>query len=106
MQAQGVLIAGTLVGSHLPACTSALGACLRSGAMTDVVKARRFLCGGKTWTVVRRARAQSRQTGLCFRQDGETRFLVFTLGALPSDRELQLMSEEVLCALLRRAVVQ
>ena len=74
--------------------------------MTDVVKSRDFLCDGKTWTVVRRARAQSRRTGLCFRQHSETRFLVFTLGALPSDRELQSMSEEVLCVLLRRAVVQ
>jgi len=49
--------------------------------------------------------ARSRQTGLCFSRDGETRFLVFTRGALPSDRELQAMSEEVLCVLLLRAMV-
>jgi hypothetical protein len=74
--------------------------------MTEEARSHDFLCDGKTWTVVLQATAQTRQTGLCFRQDGETRFLVFTRGALPNDRELQSMSEEVLCALLRRAVAR
>ena len=74
--------------------------------MVDPPKSRDFLCDEKTWTVVRDTTAQSRQTGLCFSRAGETRFLVFTLGALPSDRELQTVSEEVLCVLLLRAVVQ
>jgi len=74
--------------------------------MADVPKSREFLCDGKAWTVVRDTTARSRQTGLCFNRAEETRFLVFTRGALPSDRELQTVSEEVLCVLLRRAVVR
>ena len=74
--------------------------------MADPPTSRDFLCEGKTWTVVRDTTAQSRQTGLRFSRAGETRFLVFTRGALPSDRELQSVSEEVLCVLLRRAVVR
>lgn len=72
--------------------------------MSDTATSRDFLCEGRTWTVVRQTTVQSKQTGLRFRQRGETRFLVFTRGALPSDRELQSMGEEVLCALLRRAM--
>ena len=64
-----------------------------------------FLCDGSTWTVVCQTTVHSKQTGLCFRRGDEMRFLVFTRGALPSDRELDSMSEEVLCALLQRAVV-
>ena len=65
-----------------------------------------FLCGGKTWTVARCTTVQPTRTGLCFRRGGETRFLVFTRGALPSDRELESMSKEVLCVLLERAVAE
>ena len=71
-----------------------------SGVRHDV------LCDGKTWTVARLKAGQSKQKGLCFRSGGEVRFLVFSRGALPSDRELESMSEEVLHALLRRAVAQ
>ncbi len=74
--------------------------------MTDSGEWREFHCGGKRWSVARRATAQSSRTGLYFRGDGDTRFLVFTRGTLPSDRELHRMSEEVLCALLLRAVAQ
>jgi hypothetical protein len=73
--------------------------------MSDSPKWHKFFCEGRTWTVTRRATQRSKQTGLCFRRDGETRFLAFSRGALPSDRELQSMSEAVLCALLHRAVV-
>lgn len=62
-----------------------------------------FLCDGKTWRVTLRIAVQSRQTGLCFRRRGEMRFQAFSRGVLPSDRELQSMSDEVLCALLQRA---
>ena len=74
--------------------------------MSDSGSWHEFLCNGKTWTVARHTTVQSKQTGLCFRRGAEMRFLVFTRGALPSDRELHSMSEEVLCALLQRAVVQ
>jgi hypothetical protein len=74
--------------------------------MSDTGESHEFLCAGQKWMVSRHTTVQSRQTGLRFRRAGETRFLVFTRGALPSDRELRSMSEEVLCALLQRAVVQ
>jgi hypothetical protein len=74
--------------------------------MSDTGKGHEFLCEGKTWTVARSTTVPSQQAGLCFRRDSETRFLAFTRGALPSDRELRAMSEEVLCTLLQRAVVQ
>jgi hypothetical protein len=74
--------------------------------MTDPAKQRQFSCEGKRWIVVRRTAAQSRQAGLYFHSDGDTRFLAFTHGALPSDGGLQLLSEEVLCVLLRRSVLQ
>jgi hypothetical protein len=68
-----------------------------------------FMCEGKAWTVARRGGARRgavpERSGLCFRGGGQTRFLIFTRGALPSDRELHSMSEEVLCVLLRRATV-
>ncbi len=75
-----------------------------SHSMSDSEESHQFFCNGKTWGVARHAPKQSRQTGLLFRRGEETRFLVFTRGALPADRELQSMSEEVLCVLLRRAV--
>jgi len=74
--------------------------------MTDSGEWREFSCEGKRWIVVRSTAAQSRQAGLYFDSDGDTRFLAFTRGALPSDGGLQLLSEEVLCVLLRRAVAQ
>ncbi len=74
--------------------------------MTDPAKQREFSCEGKRWIVVRLTAAQSRQAGLDFHSDGDTRFLAFTRGALPSDGDLQSLSEEVLRALLRRAVAQ
>jgi len=48
----------------------------------------------------------SRQTGLRFRRGDEIRFLGFTQGALPSDRELESMGDEVFYVFLMRAVVQ
>jgi hypothetical protein len=74
--------------------------------MSDTEKPHEFLCNGKTWTVARSATAPSKQAGLRFRRGSEVRFLVFTRGALPNDRELRSMSEEVLCILLQRAVLQ
>ena len=74
--------------------------------MTGAAKARDFLCDGKAWTVARHAATQSSETGLCFRQGRATRFLAFTRGALPSDRELHSLSAEVLGVLLQRAVVR
>ena len=65
-----------------------------------------FLCAGQKWSVTRDSDVPLKQTGLRFRRDGETRFLWFTNGALPSDRELESMSEEVLCVFLLRAVAQ
>jgi hypothetical protein len=65
-----------------------------------------FFCAGKTWTVARSNGLHSKQTGLWFSRGNDVRFLLFTRGALPSDRELRAMSEEVLCVLLQRAVVQ
>ncbi len=65
-----------------------------------------FSCDGQKWMVSRHALGGSRQTGLVFHRGGETRFLAFTRGALPSDSELGSMCEEVLCALLQRAVMQ
>jgi len=74
--------------------------------MTDSGECREFSCGEKRWIVVRRTAAQSRQAGLYFHSEGDTRFLAFTRGALPSDGGLQSLSEEVLCVLLRRSVLQ
>lgn len=62
-----------------------------------------FLCAGSKWAVARRTKEMSTETGLRFRRDGTTRFLAFTRGAMPSDRELQSMSEEVLEVFLLRA---
>lgn len=82
--------------------------------MPDLRKPREFPCGEQTWRVVRHASTQqskptdkdassSKQTGLYFECDGATRFLAFTRGAMPSENDLNSMSEEVLCVLLRRA---
>lgn len=65
-----------------------------------------FSCNGKAWAVARRTAEQSQRTGLCFRRGEETRFLIFTRGAMPNDRELATMSGEVLCTLLWRAVAE
>ena len=72
--------------------------------MNDSEQWHQFISNGKTWDVARHTPKESRQTGLHFRRGKETRFLMFTRGALPSDRELDSMTEEVLCLLLRRAV--
>jgi hypothetical protein len=77
-----------------------------STSVSDVGGRHEFLCAGKTWSVTRHTSLKSRHTGLSFGRDDETRFLEFTQGALPSDRELKSMSEEVLCVFLLRAVAQ
>jgi hypothetical protein len=64
-----------------------------------------FRSGGNTWVVAQQTTVPAGRTGLCFRRGEETRFLPFTRGALPSDRELHTMSEEVLNVLLQRAIV-
>jgi hypothetical protein len=64
---------------------------------------REFLCDGKRWTVARKVGAGSRDSRLLFHRDGQYRSLMFSRSGVPSERELQSMSEEVLCALLRRA---
>ena len=65
---------------------------------------RSFYRATKRWTVTGQSGASSRrETGLQFVHGGRRRFLVFTRGALPSDRELRAMSDEVLCVLLERA---
>lgn len=74
--------------------------------MSDTERLHEFFCSGTTWTVARSNAIQSKRTGLCFCRGDEMRFLAFTRGALPSDRELSSMSEEVLCVLLQRAVTQ
>jgi hypothetical protein len=83
--------------------------------MTKPKSRREFTCEGKRWTVRRDTGSRpwpggvyppGGQPGLYFHSDGDTRFLAFSRGTLPSDRDLQSMSEEVLCALLRRAVAQ
>ena len=66
-----------------------------------------FNSDAKIWTVKRCASSPARhEIGLYFIHEKEERFLVFTRGALPSDRELQTMSEEVLSVLLDRARVK
>ena len=65
---------------------------------------RQFSRDDQNWTVERRTPSGRRhETGLQFVHKGEKRLLVFTLGALPSERELGTMSEEVLRVLLGRA---
>lgn len=72
--------------------------------MTSACLPRVFRREAKTWTVTRCAASGARhETGLLFVHDQQERFLVFTRGALPSEKELQTMSEEVLSALLDRA---
>lgn len=72
--------------------------------MTRLLAPRTFALESRRWTVVRRTTSSSRhETGLQFVHDRETRFLVFTRGAMPSESELQTMSEEVLRVLLERA---
>ena len=75
--------------------------------MTSTTVSRVFRREAKMWTVKRCAASPSRhEIGLYFVHDREERFLVFTRGALPSDRELQTMGEEVLSVLLDRAGVR
>ena len=72
--------------------------------MTGTLTPRVFRRDAKVWTVMRSTSSPSRhETGLRFVHQRETRFLAFTRGALPSDRELDTMSEEVLRVLLERA---
>ena len=81
--------------------------------MPEMRQPREFPCGEQRWTVVRHAATQQnkpsdqneslKQTGLYFECDGVTKFLAFTRGAMPSENDLNSMSEEVLCVLLRRA---
>jgi hypothetical protein len=72
----------------------------------EAVTRHEFLCAGETWFVSRHTSAESSRTGLRFGRAGETRFLPFTQGALPSDRELDSMTVEVLRIFLLRAAVQ
>lgn len=79
--------------------------------MTSATTSRVFRRDGKTWIVKRCAASPSRhEIGLYFVHDfvhdKEERFLVFTRGVLPSDRELKTMGEEVLSVLLDRAGVR
>ena len=75
--------------------------------VTSATMPRVFCRDAKTWTVKRCAASPSRhEIGLYFVHDKRERFLVFTRGALPSDRELQMMSDEVLIVLLDRAGVR
>lgn len=74
--------------------------------MSNAERWHEFIGNGTTWSVARCASSRSERTGLCFRHGDETRFLVFTRGAMPSDRELESMGEEVLGVLLQRAVPQ
>lgn len=74
--------------------------------MTDSRNCHEFRCDGKTWTVTRRRGLGQNQKGLHFCQGANARFLVFPRGAMPSDAELQGMSEEVFRVLLRRAVIK
>jgi hypothetical protein len=71
--------------------------------MTEWITCREFLCDGRRWTVERKVAAGSRITGLLFYRDEQYRSLAFSHSGVPSEKELQSMSEEVLCALLRRA---
>jgi hypothetical protein len=71
--------------------------------MTKSSMHREFLCEGKRWSVVRIAGAHPAGSTLCFRNDGACRSLTFSRSGVPSEMELQSMSEEVLCALLLRA---
>ena len=75
--------------------------------MTNTFMPRVFRRDAKIWTVRRCVASAARhEIGLYFAHEKEERFLVFTRGALPSDRELQTMSEEVLSVLLDRAGVR
>ena len=80
-------------------------ASVENGAAHGEPGQRAFLCGGKQWTVARQMTASSIHTGLSFRRGDKRRLLVFTRGALPNDRELRSMSNEVLCVLLQRAAL-
>lgn len=72
--------------------------------MSRLVAARTFAREGRRWTVARHTSSSSRyETGLRFVNNRETRFLMFTRGAMPSETELHTMSEEVLRVLLERA---
>jgi len=83
--------------------------------MIDSWRSREFDCDGGKWVAVRHVRAEAnasaatgssstKQTGLYFHNDGTVRLLAFTHSALPSESDIRSMSEEALCALLRRAV--
>lgn len=85
--------------------------------MSDVRKPREFPCGEQRWRVKRFAAAQQskqtnvegpppKRTGLYFECGDVTRFLAFTRGAMPSENDLNSMSDEVLCVLLRRAKLE
>jgi hypothetical protein len=100
-----IIMEGPVRGDEFTGFRETVGDEKMSDAMTDAGE-RVFYCDGRTWTVVRQLMAQSGQTGLCFQQGGQARFVSFTRGALPDDRELRRMSEEVLCVLLRRAVAR
>ncbi len=65
---------------------------------------RRFLCGGKSWTIQRYTLPESKQTGLRFQALGsETRFLPLSRGTLPAEHELSSVTDEVLRMLFQRA---
>ncbi len=75
--------------------------------MTSTPGRRTFRRDNKTWSVARCTGSPSRhETGLQFRHESESRFLVFTRGTMPSDSELRTMSDEVLRVLLARAVAR
>ena len=71
--------------------------------MTKLPMHREFLSEGKRWTVVRTVSAQPGCSTLFFSFDGGCRSLKFSGSTVPGEKELQSMSEEVLCALVRRA---
>ena len=71
--------------------------------MTKSPTQREFLCEGKRWSVERIAGAQPGGSTLFFSRDGGCRSLKFSGSTVPGEKELQSMSAEVLCALLRRA---
>ena len=82
--------------------------------MNESWKAREFECDSEKWTVVRHVRAESdtnvagdspstKQTGLYFNNHVTARVLAFTRGALPTGADIRTMSDDALCALLRRS---
>ena len=74
--------------------------------MKSVGRWRVFFYHGKAWTVVRRTGGASGDSGLLFRRGGESRFLAFSRSALPTDRELEAMSDEVLTVFRQRSALR